>query len=309
MHNDLFLALQSARAERQHPILLALAYAYCPAAARWWQAGADATPPFDPRWQALTDLAAGKTLRTALEEYGFGELTRHVRPYIDQVAQYRANHPDIPRPELTPLFGGGRLDVNERFGHDGAIHAFGGRWENFFSYIHAWAFLTSDWKHDMHLPVDAPLRLEELALGLPGVRPVRWPALRFGAERVDLGLLCSDGRKDALRFELVSRAQPAGERPWEPGEAQAWALFPVQGARAHDRLIPDELLPDLVQGLAQAAREGPWPPSGALTAEWSAQCASCPFAAQCYQFDPPERLLSPLAAALGGAHGPVMPDP
>mgnify|MGYP005810182949 CR=1 FL=1 len=308
MHNDLFFALQNARDRRQHPILLALAYAYCPAAARWWQAGADPTPPFDPRWQALTDLAAGKTLREALDGYGFGELTRRVRPYIDQVAQYRANHPDIPHPELTPLFGGGRLDIDERFGHDAAIQAFGGRWENFFSYIHTWAFLASDWKRDMHLPVDAPIRLEELALGLPGMRPVRWPALRFGDGRIDLGLLCPDGAKDSLRFELVSRAQPVEGRPWEPGEVQAWALYPMQGARAHDCLVPDELLPDLVQNLAQAARDGPWPPSGALSVGWNGQCVHCPFAAQCYQFDPPQRLLSPLAAALGGARAPVMPN-
>ena len=62
MYTDLFLALLNRGNARGHPILSALLYAFCPAAARWWLAGAEPTIPFDPVWQSLQDLASGGTL-------------------------------------------------------------------------------------------------------------------------------------------------------------------------------------------------------------------------------------------------------
>ena len=50
MYTDLFLALQDPQNPRGHPVLAALLYAFCPAAARWWLAGADPEQIFDPVW-------------------------------------------------------------------------------------------------------------------------------------------------------------------------------------------------------------------------------------------------------------------
>ena len=49
MHTDLFFSLLNRENRRGHPILAAMLYSFCPAAARWWIAGADPQPPFDPR--------------------------------------------------------------------------------------------------------------------------------------------------------------------------------------------------------------------------------------------------------------------
>ncbi|MBT3390124.1 MAG: hypothetical protein HN413_06905, partial [Chloroflexi bacterium] len=90
MYTDLFLALKDAQNPRGHPILAALAYVFCPAAARWWLAGADPAEPFDPVWQSLSDLAAGEeTLKDALKRYGFEGLMEQVKTYIGQVESYR----------------------------------------------------------------------------------------------------------------------------------------------------------------------------------------------------------------------------
>jgi hypothetical protein len=40
MYTDLFTALAERENPRGHPLLAALLYAFCPAAARWWLAGA-----------------------------------------------------------------------------------------------------------------------------------------------------------------------------------------------------------------------------------------------------------------------------
>jgi hypothetical protein len=40
MYTDLFTALVDRENPRGHPLLAALLYAFCPATARWWLAGA-----------------------------------------------------------------------------------------------------------------------------------------------------------------------------------------------------------------------------------------------------------------------------
>ena len=74
MYTDLFLALLNRGNARGHPILSALLYAFCPAAARWWLAGAEPTIPVDPVWPSLQDLASGGTLLDHLKRYGFSSL-------------------------------------------------------------------------------------------------------------------------------------------------------------------------------------------------------------------------------------------
>ncbi len=48
MYTDLFAALLNRENRRGHPILSALLYSFCPAAARWWIEGADPQPPLRP---------------------------------------------------------------------------------------------------------------------------------------------------------------------------------------------------------------------------------------------------------------------
>ena len=108
MHTDLFLALANNKNARGHPILAALAYAFCPAAARWWLAGAEPQPPFDPTWQALADLSSGGTLAEHLTRYGFPNLLDEMKRYVEEVQAYRLQH-KVQAPETLPTFRGGRL--------------------------------------------------------------------------------------------------------------------------------------------------------------------------------------------------------
>src|SRR5512142_2622879 len=98
MHSDLFLALLNRKNPRGHPILSAMLYTFCPAAARWWLAGADPTPPFDPVLQSLKDLASGGTLLEHLKCYGFENLIDDIKEYVQEVQTYRSQHP-IQAPE------------------------------------------------------------------------------------------------------------------------------------------------------------------------------------------------------------------
>lgn len=106
MYTDLFMGLLNRRNALGHPVLSAMLYAFCPAAARWWQAGAEPTPPSDPVWQSLQDLTSGGTLLEHLSGYGFGNLTEEVKKYVQEVQTYRSLHP-IQAPETFSLFRGG----------------------------------------------------------------------------------------------------------------------------------------------------------------------------------------------------------
>ena len=177
MHTDLFTALLDKRNPRGHPILAALLYAFCPAAARWWLAGADPVIPFDPLWQALEDLISGSTLKEALSSYGFESLVDVAQTYVNQVDAWRDRHPGIDAPELLPTFPGGRIEMSRRFGHRAGIRKFGGRWENFFAYVRAWAFVVRDWEAAMRFPKHPQLSQVRLALTLKGIRrPADFPA-------------------------------------------------------------------------------------------------------------------------------------
>ncbi|MDO9349299.1 MAG: hypothetical protein Q7T47_08430, partial [Anaerolineales bacterium] len=77
MYTDLFTVLADRENPRGHPLLATLLYAFCPAAARWWLAGAEPVIPFDPVWQALQDFTLGKTLKEVLSGYGFENLLGH----------------------------------------------------------------------------------------------------------------------------------------------------------------------------------------------------------------------------------------
>ncbi|MEJ2710652.1 MAG: hypothetical protein P8074_23775 [Anaerolineales bacterium] len=295
MYNDLFLALQEPHNPRGHPLLAALLYAFCPAAARWWLAGADPDPAFDPLWQALSDLAGGRTLKEALSGYGFETLLADARQYVEQVEAFRRLHPGVAAPELLPTFGGGHLELAKRFGLREAINRLGGRWENFFAYVRAWAFLVSDWEAEMRFFGTPDLACRQLMLTLPGIRrPLRFPAWvwfdRLGhAERVVIGLLVKGGEQDELRFALARLAGPEGDAPW-PAPPEVWAMDRESGkAEPVDPHLPLEGAAPLVSRMAELAKQGPYPPLAAFSSP--ERCRSCGFSAQCFN----NVELSPLA--------------
>ncbi len=309
MYTDLFTALLEKENPRGHPILAALLYAFCPAAARWWLAGADPVIPFDPLWQALEDLASGSTLKEALSRFGFEDLLDVAQTYVDQVDAWRSRHPGIPAPELLPTFPGGRIEMSRRFGQRETIRTFGDRWENFFAYVRAWAFVVPDWEAQMRFSNPPQFSQVRLALMLPGIRrPAYFLAWSWidqikNTRRLVIGLIVAEETQDQLRLGLARRANPVGDKPW-PSTPEVWALEGESGRADHfdERLpntqlgtkakasnattedgvggAPQDILPQVVEQLARAAKTGPHPPLKAL---WgSGQCARCGFRAQCY---------------------------
>jgi hypothetical protein len=177
MYTDLFLALLNRKNPRGHPVLAALSYAFCPAAARWWWAGAEPFLPFDPAWKALEDLTSGGTLLEFLIKYDFENLIEDIRAYIREVEEYRRQHGNLRAPELMPLFRGGRIPVERRYGSQNAINNLGGDWRNLNIYVRTWAFLSQDWRIEMQIERDAPYTFtgEQVCLTLPGLNlPVRF---------------------------------------------------------------------------------------------------------------------------------------
>jgi hypothetical protein len=267
-------------------VLAALLYAFCPAAARWWLAGAEPVLVFDPVWQALTDLAEGSTLKETLSGYGFESLLPDAKQYLEQVEAFRRVHPGIAAPELLPTFGGGHLELAKRFGLREAIDKLGGRWESFFAYVRAWAFLVSDWEAEMRFFATPDLSYTRLMLALPGTRrPVRFPAWawidRVGhGVRVVIGLLVKGREQDELRFALARLAGAEGDSPW-PAPPEVWAMDRECGkAEPIDPHLPPDGLEPTVNRLAKLAQEGPYPPLGAFVSP--ERCRSCGFSAQCY---------------------------
>jgi hypothetical protein len=286
MYTDLFLALLDEANPRGHPILAALTYAFCPAAARWWLAGADPVVSFDPAWRALEDLAAGSTLREALCRHGFESLVDVAKEYVSQVDAWRDRHPGIHAPETLPTFSGGRISVSQRFGSQAAIENLGGRWGNFFAYIRTWAFVCRDWESTMRFPASPEFAPVRLAFSLTGIRrPVYFPAWLWvsqvkNATRSVLGFVVVESEQDQLRLGLARRANPVGDKPW-PSPPEVWALEWGSGSADYfDDQLPDDAFPGVVEQLTEVAQNGPHPPLEALRG--SAKCSHCGFRAQCF---------------------------
>ena len=286
MYTDLWLALQEKSNPRGHPILTALLYSFCPAAARWWLAGAEPVIPFDPVWQALRDCSRGGTLLETLLGYGFETLIEDVKLYVDQVDAWRDRHPGLVAPERLPTFSGGRLPLSKKFGLKEAINQLGGQWENFFRYIHAWAFLIRDWEVAMRLLVPPAFNLVRLTVTLAGVRRPAYLHCWFWLVEIKrstrriLGLMVANGEGDLLRSSLVRRSQPAGEKPW-PTPPEVWSLRQEDSAsQVVNFPIRDEELSEVVLNLAHTAQQGPHVPLPAL--QGSRRCRSCSFQAQCF---------------------------
>jgi hypothetical protein len=287
MYTDLFRALLHPKNPRGHPILSAMLYSFCPAAARWWLAGAEPTLPFDPVWQSLQDLTTGGTLLDHLRRYGFEALTDEIKKYVEEVKTYRSLHP-IQAPERLPLFRGGSIPAGMRFGSQNAIQNLGGDWRNLFIYVRTWAYLSQDWRLGMGIPRDADYLLsnEIVLLTLPGTHlPVQFETwiwkVRVGhVTETRIGLPVSRGEQDQLRFALILRCNPVGDQPW-PNRPIVFALDRETGEAEHfDQTLADKDLERVVGSLSALAKNGPYPPLNALREP--SFCKACGYQNLCF---------------------------
>ena len=288
MYTDLLLALLNRKNAREHPILSAMLYAFCPAAARWWQVGADPIPPFDPVWKSLQDLASGGTLLEFLVKYEFDGLIEEIRAYIGEVEEYRKQHP-VRSPELMPLFRGGKIPAGRRFGSQNAIQNLGGDWRNLFIYIRTWAFLSQDWRIGMQIERDSGYKLtgEKVCLTLPFTRlPVQfdtwiWKFPVGHVTETKIGVLVTDQEQDQLRFSLMRCCAPMGKQPWS-NTPTVFALDRKTGEASHfDQILSDKDLEGMVQSLSNLAKKGPHPPLNAL--RQSSICKQCGYQHLCFE--------------------------
>lgn len=288
MHTDLFSALLNNENRRGHPILSAMLYSFCPTAARWWIAGADPEPPFDPVWQAVKDWDPKISLTERLNRYGLGDAVYDAKKYVDAIDSYRFHNKKLRAPELLPTFKSNEFPGHRKFGSQNGIRNLGGNWDNLFIYARTWAILLVDWRTGMDISTDSTFRLkiETVALTLPDYRqPVHFEALvwylQIGHVReARIGVLIQDGELDLLRFGLLSRSNPQGDHPW-PNLPQIYALDRETGEVKRAKLpVSNREFPKLVEQLAKAAKEGPYPPLNAL--QRSSVCKGCGYQHFCY---------------------------
>jgi hypothetical protein len=289
MYTDLFLAMLNPKNARGNPILSALVYTFCPAAARLWLMGVVPKPPFDPVWKSLEDLSTGKTLLEFLTQYGFENLLDEIRSYVGEVEEYRRQHSNFQAPELMPLFRGGKISVSRRYGSQNAIQNLGGDWRNLFIYIRTWAFLSHDWRKAMQIgrDTDYSLKAEKVCLTLPpGVRmPVQfdtwvWQIPVGHVTETKIGSLLSNGEQDQLRFSLLNRCTTLGEQPWSNTPA-IFSLDRETGETRHfDQLLANRDLENTVESLSNLAKKGPHPPLNAL--RQPSICKQCGYQQLCF---------------------------
>jgi len=285
MYTDLFLALLNRRNARGHPLLSAMLYSFCPTAARWWLAGADPTPPFDPVWKSLEDLSTGGTLLEFLTQYGFEKILDAVQSYIREVEEYRKQY-SFPAPELMPAFRGGKIPMSRRYGSQNAINHLGGDWSNLFIYVRTWAFLAQDWRIAMQIERSCSLKAEKVCLTLTGMHlPVQfdtwtWQVPVGHVTETKIGSLVSHGEQDQLRFSLLRRCTTLGKQPW-PNTPVIFALDRDTGAaKDFDQLLANRDLEKMVGHLSTLAKTGPHPPLIAL--RQPSTCTQCGYQQLCF---------------------------
>lgn len=288
MYTDLFIALLNRKNARGHPILSAMLYAFCPIAAHWWLVGADPTPPFDPVWKSLEDMASGETLLEFLIKYDFGNLIEEIRAYIREVEEYRRQH-SVSAPELMPIFRGGKISVSRRYGSQNAINNLGGDWRNLNTYVRTWAFLSQDWRINMQIERDSGYQVsgEKVCLTLPFTHlPVQfntwvWKVPVGHVTETKIGALILNGEQDQLRFSLLRRCTTLGKQPW-PNTPTLFALDRDTGVVKHfDQILSDRDLEKTVQSLSDLAKKGPHPPLNAL--RQPSICKQCGYQQLCFE--------------------------
>jgi len=223
MSKDIFM-LATVMAGKKNPIVSALLYEFCPAAAHWYVRNVQPEDVYDVVWQALDDYGTGKSLVECLEGYGLASLIPSIKNYVEQVTLFRSRYSAMgPAPELMPLFTGNHLNQST-IGLQNELNNLGGTWKSVLVYVRVWAFLIRDWKAQMKIPAgdnvtrafrkftvilsahedDASLRVHFPIWG--------WEARVGKVHSIYLGLLVSDGRQDVLRFALVNNSYLVAEK-------------------------------------------------------------------------------------------------
>jgi len=222
MSKDIFILAQD-MAGKQNPIVAALLYEFCPAAAHWYVRNLQPEDVYDTVWQALQDYETGKSLAECLETYGLASLIPSIKNYIEQVNLFRSRYSAIGHaPELLPLFKSDRPSQNT-FSLRKELGNLGGTWKSVLAYVRVWAFLIKDWKAQMKIPLgdNVTRAFKQFTVSLSAhddnMRskvhfPIwGWDVRDYKASNIYLGLLVSGGRQDVLRFALVNNSEFVGE--------------------------------------------------------------------------------------------------
>lgn len=296
MYTDLFRALKNPNNPRGHPLLAGLLYAFCPAAAKWWLAGADPVIPFDPVWQALIDHTEGEVCDQSLIKHGFKSELERAERFIFSVEELRQSFENARAPEATPLFNLDEPNASERFGIQPAIDKFGGNFMNFYSYVRARYFLIRDWKANSGASKEVVVEFKNIPVHFTHNvvrKPIQWETWTMTAAtgnitRYQVGLLTNGLEQDAVRFSLTHLAVPA--RGTWPTIPEVVALDRVTGeVEKYEPRASVEQLQQHIERLIHLADYGPHPPIHALLQKPT--CRSCGFRAQCFT---PKDELSPL---------------
>ena len=292
MYTDLFEAARD-KLGKPNPIMAALLYTFCPAAAHWYVRNVQPEQVFDVVWRALEDYATGKSMVECLEGYGLATLIPDVKRYIEQVTLFRSRHTAIgTAPELTILFKGDRSGQSV-FGLQNQLNNLGGSWKSVLSYVRVWAFLMRDWKTEMKLPpgnnVIRAFQKFTVSLSAPGVHagsrvhfPVwGWDVTIGKVRSIYLGLLVSGQRQDALRFALVYNSDLVGDKGWPGQRPYLYSLDRDIGSASHINLsLEHNDVLSMVVRMYEAARVGPNFPLAVLRDK--DVCFSCGYKKACY---------------------------
>src|SRR6266540_6840577 len=294
MSKDIFI-LAKQMTGKNNPIVSALLYDFCPAAAHWYVRGVEPEEVFDVVWKAFEDYATGKDLRSVIEGYGLNTMIPEVRKYIDDIRAVRSEFSiDGPSPELTHTL---QHSFNSKFGLQNQLNALGGSLEEFKHYIRVWAFLMRDWKACMKMEQKTSneriFQLFTVSLSAPGIvqtslrvqMPVWGWEVRVGAvKRVYLGLLVRNRRQETLRFALVNRAERAGDLKWpNNGRPDLYALDRDTGV-AEPIIVKSEAILKLIPRWHDEAQYGRNRPVGLDDKE---TCRFCGYRTLCYGKIPP----------------------
>lgn len=292
MYTDIFEVARNT-VEKPNPVVTALLYSFCPAAAHWYVRGIPPEVVFDVVWRALEDYATGKSLAECLRAYGLDILIPDVKNYIEQVTLFRSRNSGFGvAPELMPTFTGGRSSQNV-FRLRKELSHLGGSWKNVVAYARVWAFLMRDWKYQMKVPLGekAVRTFQKFTVslsvpGLPSSSKVHFPVWGWHVtvgkvQSVYLGLFVSAQRQDAVRFAIVYNADPAGDQGWPGQRPYLFGLDrdlgtanPIHLALEHKDVLP------MVLKMDEAARRGPNFPLAALRDRDN--CLSCGYKKACY---------------------------
>jgi hypothetical protein len=291
---DIFI-LAKQMAGKQNPIVSALLYDFCPAAAHWYVRGAEPEEVFDVVWKAFEDYATGKNFREIIEGFGLTTMIPEIRKYIAAVEECRSRYSkDGPAPEISHDLG---ATFSSQFGLQNQLNNLGGTLTEFKHYIRVWRFLMGDWKAGMKMDQKTTsqriFQLFTVSLSAPGVvqsnlrvhMPVWGWEVRIGqARRVYLGLLVSNRKQHPLRFALVHGADRADDKTWpNNGRPDLWALDRDSGA-VEPIIVRSEAILNLIPRWHDEAQYGRNRPVGLDDKE---TCRFCGYRTLCYGKIPP----------------------